>query len=282
MNELKVWDYEGTEVRTVDVNGETWWALKDVCAVLDIKNHNEVQSRLEPDEVGRFDVPHPQNQEKTIEMVFVNESGLYSLILRSDKPQAKPFRRWVTHKVLPDIRKNGIYVDSTLTESDEALRKKVADLEQYVQALRKNSGELNIVTTRKNLGDTKNLYVKYIRNHGSKSSIKISDIAADYGMEPTQLNLKLAELNVQKYDYDESVWKLCDEYVGRGLTITQVFKHLAPNPGCNEPPKHMYWTLAGWEFIYYLLDKEDMRPSEWMWNHGLTREEMETGVLSPL
>ena len=135
MNELKVWDYEGTEVRTVDVNGETWWVLKDVCTILELGSPHKVADRLEEDE--RNQIPLTDSIGRQQETTIISESGLYSVILRSDKPQAKPFRRWVTHKVLPDIRKNGIYVDSTLTESDEALRKKVADLERYVQTLRK-------------------------------------------------------------------------------------------------------------------------------------------------
>ena len=109
MNELKTWTFGGSEVRTVEVNGEPWWVLKDICAVLEIKNHKEVPDRLEPDEVGRFELPHPQNPAKPLEMVCINESGLYSVILRSDKPQAKPFRRWVTGEVLPAIRKTGEY-----------------------------------------------------------------------------------------------------------------------------------------------------------------------------
>ena len=119
MNELKTWTFSGSEVRTVEVNGEPWWVLKDVCTVLEIKNHKEVPDRLEPDEVGRFDVPHPQNPAKPLEMVFINESGLYSVILRSDKPQARPFRRWVTGEVLPCIRKTGGY----------SVRKPVSDVQ---------------------------------------------------------------------------------------------------------------------------------------------------------
>ena len=108
------------EVRTLEINGEPWFGLKDVCNVLEIKNHKDVPGRLEPDEVGRFEVPHPQNPEKTIEMVFLNESGLYSVIIRSDKPQAKPFRKWVTSEVLPSIRKTGAY-SITQTVSDKQL-----------------------------------------------------------------------------------------------------------------------------------------------------------------
>lgn len=110
MNELQVFNYNGNEVRTIQKDGEPWWVLKDVCDVLNIENHKDLPKRLEDDEVGRFDLPHPQSRNKTLEMLCINESGLYNVILRSDKPEAKPFRKWVTSEVLPSIRKHGAYM----------------------------------------------------------------------------------------------------------------------------------------------------------------------------
>lgn len=103
-------NFNGNEVRTIQKDGEPWWVLKDVCDVLNIENHKDLPKRLEDDEVGRFDLPHPQSRNKTLEMLCINESGLYNVILRSDKPEAKPFRKWVTSEVLPSIRKNGGYI----------------------------------------------------------------------------------------------------------------------------------------------------------------------------
>ena len=110
MNNLQVFNYNGNEVRTIQKDGEPWWVLKDVCDVLNIENHKDLPKRLEDDEVGRFDLPHPQSRNKTLEMLCINESGLYNVILRSDKPEAKPFRKWVTSEVLPSIRKHGAYM----------------------------------------------------------------------------------------------------------------------------------------------------------------------------
>lgn len=109
MRELSIFDYKGKQVRTIQKDGETWWVLKDVCDVLNIENHKDLPKRLEDDEVGRFDLPHPQSRNKTLEMLCINESGLYNVILRSDKAEAKPFRKWVTGEVLPSIRKTGGY-----------------------------------------------------------------------------------------------------------------------------------------------------------------------------
>lgn len=110
MNDLQIFNYENSQVRTVSRDGEPWFVLKDVAKVLEIENHKEIANRLDADEVGRFEFPHPQSVGKTIEMVCVNEPGLYTILIRSDKPKAKPFRRWVTHEVLPSIRKTGAYI----------------------------------------------------------------------------------------------------------------------------------------------------------------------------
>ncbi len=109
INELQIFDYKGKKVRTIQKDGETWWVLKDVCEILGIERGRRVSERLDTDEVGTLSVPHPQSPSKTIEMRCVNESGLYSVILRSDKAEAKPFRKWVTAEVLPSIRKTGGY-----------------------------------------------------------------------------------------------------------------------------------------------------------------------------
>ena len=105
-NEVRVWNYESSEVRTVQVNGEPWFVLADVCKVLEISNSRNISSRLEPDEKG---VTLVDTLGGTQQMTIINESGLYAVVLRSDKPQAKPFRKWVTSVVLPSIRKTGSY-----------------------------------------------------------------------------------------------------------------------------------------------------------------------------
>ncbi|MCI9425845.1 MAG: hypothetical protein HFF30_09830 [Flavonifractor sp.] len=118
MNGLQVFSYNSSEVRTVMRDGEPWFCLKDVCAVLGISKYRDVAARLDPDEREPVRV---DTLGGTQEMVFINESGLYSVILRSDKPEAKPFRKWVTSDVLPTIRKTGRYgLDDTKAALAEA------------------------------------------------------------------------------------------------------------------------------------------------------------------
>jgi prophage antirepressor-like protein len=106
VNQLQIFSYEGNEVRTVQKDGETWWVLKDVCDVLDINNSRMVADRLDDDEKG---VSITDTLGGKQELTIVSESGLYSVILLSRKPEAKKFKRWVTHEVLPSIRKHGVY-----------------------------------------------------------------------------------------------------------------------------------------------------------------------------
>ena len=109
-NEVQVWNYEGAEVRIVQIDGEPWFVLTDVCRELDLANPTMVAKKLDNDERTKFDLGRQG------ETTIVNESGLYTVILRSDKPQAKPFRKWVTSEVLPSIRKHGAYMTEQTLE----------------------------------------------------------------------------------------------------------------------------------------------------------------------
>uniref|UniRef100_UPI00158AF826 BRO-N domain-containing protein n=1 Tax=Burkholderia ambifaria TaxID=152480 RepID=UPI00158AF826 len=109
-----VFNYESTPIRTIEQDGEVWFVAADVCKVLDHSNSRMAISRLDEDEKGVSTVDTLGGQQ---EVTIINESGLYSLILSSRKPQARAFKRWVTHEVLPSIRKTGRY-ESAAQPSD--------------------------------------------------------------------------------------------------------------------------------------------------------------------
>lgn len=111
----QVFNFGDYQVRTVIKEGEPWFVAKDVCSVLELTNNREAISRLDEDEKGVNTVyTLGGNQNLTI----INESGLYSLILTSRKPEAKAFKKWVTSEVLPSIRKQGKYeVKPTVPQS---------------------------------------------------------------------------------------------------------------------------------------------------------------------
>jgi anti-repressor protein len=105
---LTIFEFHGASVRTVMKKGEPWWVAADVCAVLEIENPRDaIRKRLEKDDVDL--VYTLRSNGRPYQMTVVNEPGLYELIIRSDKPQARPFRRWITSEVLPQIRRTGRY-----------------------------------------------------------------------------------------------------------------------------------------------------------------------------
>lgn len=117
MNELQTFTYNQTQVRTIGKAGEPWFVLADVCRVLNISHVKDTANRLDEDEVGQTEVTDKLGRKQKV--TVINESGLYNVILRSDKPQAKPFRKWVTAEVLPAIRKTGQY--NAAPKSNKAL-----------------------------------------------------------------------------------------------------------------------------------------------------------------
>jgi anti-repressor protein len=109
-NDLQVFFYEGQKVRTIPKCGESWWVLKDICDVLGLSNPTAVADRLDEDERAKFNLGRQGDTN------IINESGLYQVVLRSDKPEAKKFKRWVTHEVLPSIRRHGAYITTSKME----------------------------------------------------------------------------------------------------------------------------------------------------------------------
>jgi prophage antirepressor-like protein len=108
---LAVFQFHGEPVRTIqDEQDETWWVAKEICKILGITNHRDAIGRLDDDERGSVKVDTLGGPQL---VSSVNESGLYKLILRSNKPRAKEFQRWVTHEVLPQIRRKGHYGHET-------------------------------------------------------------------------------------------------------------------------------------------------------------------------
>lgn len=120
--EIQQFDFKGAALRTLtDEKGEPWFVAKDVCDILGLDNSRKATAELDPDEKNTVTISDgiPGNPNKTI----ISEPGLYKLIMRSRKPEAKEFQRWVAHEVLPSIRKHGAYMtqqtlDKALTSPD--------------------------------------------------------------------------------------------------------------------------------------------------------------------
>lgn len=127
-------------VRSVLKDGAPWFVAVDVCKALGLNQVTRAMSRLDSDEGGLLEVPHPQNADKTIEINAVSEAGLYHLILCSKKPEARAFKRWITHEVIPSIRKHGAYMtDALLSRMDEHPEL----ISEYIGKLRAENAKAN-------------------------------------------------------------------------------------------------------------------------------------------
>ena len=125
-NKLMIFENDAFgKVRTLNLNGEPWFVAVDVCSVLDLSNPTIAVSRLDEDERAKF------NLGRQGDATIVNEPGLYTLVLGSRKPEAKAFKRWINHEVIPAIRKHGVYI------TDEKL-KLFAEHPELLDALMKS------------------------------------------------------------------------------------------------------------------------------------------------
>lgn len=149
MSNIQIFNYRSNEVRTVEMGGEPWFVLKDVCNILGISKYRDTAARLDADERGSVEV---DTLGGTQQVIAVNESGLYHVILRSDKPEAAPFRKWVTSEVLPSIRKNGGYIAGQEQLTPEELmakallvaNKTLADREARICELTAQNSQLTV------------------------------------------------------------------------------------------------------------------------------------------
>ena len=129
MNEISVFNFQNRNVRVVtDDNGEPWFVAKDVAEILDYASPDKMYARLDNDE--KTTTPFRRNGSNyQTNLTLINESGLYNAIIGSNKPEAKAFKRWVTHEVLPSIRKHGAYV------TDNKLEEWLTDPTHMIEAL---------------------------------------------------------------------------------------------------------------------------------------------------
>lgn len=252
---LQTWNYESSEVRTIQKNGEPWWVLADVCKVLDLSNPSKVADRLEPDEKANFELGLRGGATNCI-----NESGLYAVILRSDKPQAKPFRKWVTSEVLPTIRKHGAYMteqtlERALTSPDFLIE--LATQLKAEQAQRKQL-ETTVAVQNQQIAELqpKASYYDVVLN--CKDLISIGKIAKDYGWSAQKLNEYLHKHGVQ-YKQGKT-WLLYQKYAGMGYTSTKTHTYHGDDGREHAAEPHTYWTQKGRLFIYDLLKSDGVFP----------------------
>lgn len=198
MNEMQTFVYSGAEVRTVRKDGAPWFVLKDVCGVLGMSNSRVVADRLDNDEKG---VSQIYTLGGVQEMTCISESGLYNVILRSDKPEAKPFRKWVTAEVLPAIRRSGGYIAGQNDLSPAELMAKAIKVAEHTLAER--DARISSLQVQNAIMAPKADYFDELVERNTLTSFR--DTAKELGIPPRKFTQFLLD---KKYIYRDKKEKL--------------------------------------------------------------------------
>ena len=221
---IKSFDYNGQEVRTVEMNGQPWFVAVDVCNVLEIGNPSQAASRLDDDEKGIISNDTPGGKQK---MTIVSESGLYSLILGSRKPEAKQFKRWITHEVIPSIRKTGGYIAGQETLSPEELMAKALLVAK--QTLAERDARINELSTANSELTVQNQILlpraQYFDELVDRNLLtNFRETAKELGIAPKRFVNWLVE---QKYLYRDKKGKLLP-YEGKNTGLFEIKEQYNP------------------------------------------------------
>ena len=245
MNEMKVFNFNELEVRTIILNSEPWWVAKDVCDVFGETNRNRAMQSLDDEEKGYTQMDTPGGVQQ---IAIVNESGLYSLLFAMQPTKArgvseeyieertaslKKFKKWVTGEVLPSIRKHGMYasevtVEKMLSDPDFAIELLTTLKEE--RAKRIEVEKTNTILMHVNKTYTTTEIAKEI---GLKSAVKLNSILEEKGIQFKQ----------------NETWVLYSKYADKGYTD---IKQQVLDTG-----RVIYdrkWTQLGREFILKLLN----------------------------
>lgn len=250
-NKIKVFENaEFGSVRTMTINGEPWFVGKDVAMVLGYTNPTKaIRVHVDEEDKGVNEMDTPGGKQN---IIIVNESGLYNLILSSKLPTAKAFKRWVTSEVLPSIRKNGVYA------TPEFLQKTISDPQWAMGVLQALAdAQDKIAVQQKQISEMKPKATYYDLVLQTKNAVNITTIAKDYGLSAITLNKKLHDYGVQ---YKQGgTWLLYQQYADMGYTKTRtgVYTNKA---GEEYASVHTQWTQKGRMFIYEILKEHGILP----------------------
>ena len=252
MMELQIYqNAEFGSVRTATINGEPYFVGKDVAEIIGYSNtrkaltdHVDDEDKMDGvtirDSIGREQTP-----------VFINESGLYSLILSSKMPNAKKFKHWVTAEALPAIRKHGMYAIDEILENPDLAIAALTQLKEERE--RRKQLECQTLIQRQQIAEMQPKASYYDSILQNKNTVPITQIAKDYGMSGRRFNELLHELGVQ-YKFRKT-WLLYQKYAECGYTQSRTYAIDE-----SRSVMHTYWTQKGRLFLYDLLKNEGILP----------------------
>lgn len=254
MNNLTVFNNpDFGSIRTVTVNNEPYFVGKDVADILSYTNAPKAIKDHVDDEDKLVERIVMSGQKRDV--ILINESGLYSLILSSKMPNARKFKRWVTSEVLPFIRKHGMYaVDELLNNPDFMIK----TFEALKEEREKNKGLSKEVVEQQRVISELQPKVTYLdKILDSKSLVLTTQIAKDYGMSARRFNRLLHELGIQYKVGDQ--WVLYAKYQGRGYVHSRTIE-FTRRDGTTDVKMQTEWTQKGRLFLYETLKKEGYLP----------------------
>ena len=252
MNEIQIFNSpQFGEIRTTGTSDEPLFCLVDLCKALGIANARNVKARLDAEDVRQMDTLTNGGKQS---LLFVNEAGMYDVILRSDSPSAKKFRKWVTSEVLPSIRKHGGYMaekaDETPEElmsralqvANETLKRKEARLRQLEDTNREQQQQLAAAAPK----------VAYVDNVlQSINTYTVQQIAKELDTTSNKLYTFLSEKKV--LFRQSGTWMLTSKYNGKGYAKTRTYQYTR-NDGTSGTKTYTVITEAGRAFIHQIYN----------------------------
>lgn len=221
---------------TTDEAGKPWFCLGDLCKALDL-NPSKAAQRLAKDVLLKY----PLETRGGIQMVnFVDEDGLYDIVLDSRKPEARRFRKWITSEVLPAIRQRGGYIVTHTNEADEEVLARAVLIAN--EAIRRKNKELETLRPKADYAD---LVLD------SVSCLTTSQIAKELNMSAYRLNRRLQELGVQFFQSGQ--WMLYIDYARKGYARNRTHGYYNSD-GNYCTSTYLVWTEKGREFLHRIIN----------------------------
>lgn len=248
MGEAQVFHYGlMNEVRATEMNGEPWFVAKDVCSILGIQNSRDATTALDDDEKGVGEIYTPGGNQQ---MTIINESGLYALVIRSNKPEAKAFKRWITHDVIPAIRKQGGYIASKEEDTPElimarALQVAQATIERHKERLAAAEKHIQEIAPKAEYAD---------KVLSADNLHTINSIAVHLGVSAIRLN-KFLESEGWIYRQGGNLYpsfKIRD----KGFCDFHIVPYAYDENGNVKTREHLKWTETGRKAIISIWERK--------------------------
>lgn len=237
------------EIRTIiDKNNDVWFCIPDIARVLNIANATQLSERIDTEDKAMFDIGLINGALVN----FTNESGLYTILLRSDKEEAKPFKKWVTSEILPTIRKTGMYLTDGIYNLMMKEPEKIGEILIEYGKTRKENEKLILENKEKDKQITELKPAKeYVdRILSTEDTMTITQIAADYGLSGLRLNQILHQERFIRNVGGQ--WLLYTEHMNKGYTKSETII-IKRKDGTEKVVPATKWTQKGRLKIHNIL-----------------------------